>query len=250
MVGKLNVAQKYFHKSSSLDPNFAPAWIGFGNSFAVQDESDQAMASYRTASRLCPGSHLPGLCIGMEYLRTNNLALAYQYVERASHICPTDPLVQNELGAILYKMNRYQDAKQHLENAIELCAKLPRRLWSVWEPCIFNLGHVYRKLRRFDEAIRCYQTSISLSTNSVASAYTALGLTHHLQGKPSKAIESYHIALGLKPEDTVSADLLSRALKDEFESSTTFQRSGQQLKPKNTSDTTKSPSVRNLNIMM
>ena len=94
-------------KSTSLDPNFAAAWIGFGNAFAAQDESDQAMASYRTTSRLCPGSHLPGLCIGMEYLRTNNLALAHQYVEQAAQMCPTDPLVHNELGAILFKMRRW-----------------------------------------------------------------------------------------------------------------------------------------------
>ena len=37
------------------------------------------MAAYRTASRLFPGSHLPVLCIGMEYQRTNNLLLAEQF---------------------------------------------------------------------------------------------------------------------------------------------------------------------------
>ena len=34
-------ARRYFGKATSLDPKFAPAWIGFGNSFAAQDESDQ-----------------------------------------------------------------------------------------------------------------------------------------------------------------------------------------------------------------
>jgi len=44
---------------------FAPAWIGFGHSFAMKDESDQAMAAYRSVSvsarqfpsvsvRMCP----------------------------------------------------------------------------------------------------------------------------------------------------------------------------------------------------
>ena len=36
------------------------------------------MAAYRTASRLFPGSHIPWLGIGMEYLRTNHLHLALQ----------------------------------------------------------------------------------------------------------------------------------------------------------------------------
>lgn len=65
------------------------------------------MASYRTAARLYPGSHLPGLCIGMEYLRTNNLSLARQYVEQATTRCPSDPLARNELGVIFYKMGWY-----------------------------------------------------------------------------------------------------------------------------------------------
>jgi hypothetical protein len=38
-----------------------------------------SMAAYRTATRLFPGCHLPVLCIGMEYQRTNNLSLAEQF---------------------------------------------------------------------------------------------------------------------------------------------------------------------------
>ncbi|RHY72771.1 hypothetical protein DYB38_012853, partial [Aphanomyces astaci] len=45
--------------ATHVEPQFAPAWLGFGHVFALQDESDQAMASYRTASRLSLGCHLP-----------------------------------------------------------------------------------------------------------------------------------------------------------------------------------------------
>ena len=66
LVHKSDTAQRYFHRSAKLDPRFAPAWLGFGNAFAAQDESEQAMAAYRSASRLFQGSHLPLLYIGME----------------------------------------------------------------------------------------------------------------------------------------------------------------------------------------
>ena len=56
------------------------------------------MAAYRTASRLFPGSHIPWLGIGMEYLRTNHLHLALQYIKQAQEICPVEPLVLHELG--------------------------------------------------------------------------------------------------------------------------------------------------------
>ncbi|KAG6611699.1 Cell division cycle protein 16 [Phytophthora cinnamomi] len=55
LIQKYEAAQRYFHKATSLEASYAPAWIGFGNSFAAQDESDQAMSSYRTASSLFPG---------------------------------------------------------------------------------------------------------------------------------------------------------------------------------------------------
>ena len=40
-------ARSYFGRATTADPNFAPAWIGFGNAFALQDESDQV------GTRLC-----------------------------------------------------------------------------------------------------------------------------------------------------------------------------------------------------
>ena len=42
-----DLARTYFTKASAIDNHFAPAWIGFGNAFAAQDESDQALAALR-----------------------------------------------------------------------------------------------------------------------------------------------------------------------------------------------------------
>ena len=54
LVADFENARRYFSKATSLNHRFAPAWVGFGHAFAAQDESDQAMAAYRTASRLFP----------------------------------------------------------------------------------------------------------------------------------------------------------------------------------------------------
>lgn len=42
-------------KATTLDGTFAPAWIGYGNAYAAQEEGDQAMSAYRTGARLFPG---------------------------------------------------------------------------------------------------------------------------------------------------------------------------------------------------
>ena len=40
-IGRYDSARQYFGKATAVDPSFAPAWLGFGHSFAAQDESDQ-----------------------------------------------------------------------------------------------------------------------------------------------------------------------------------------------------------------
>ena len=95
----------------------------------------QAMAAYRTASRLFPGSHVPWLGIGIEYLRTNHLPLALQYIRQArtslypstartrprlrtrlptdaqaQTLCPHEPLVLHELGVLHYLSGDYNSA--------------------------------------------------------------------------------------------------------------------------------------------
>lgn len=46
---------KLCSKATNLDGTFPPAWIGYGNAYAAQEEGDQAMTAYRTAARLFPG---------------------------------------------------------------------------------------------------------------------------------------------------------------------------------------------------
>lgn len=97
LIGNNENARRYFGKASRLDLNFGPAWLGFGHSFALEGEHDQAMTAYCTANRLLSGCHLPLLCIGIEYIATNNPTEAKQHFKQAYEICNRDPLVLHEL---------------------------------------------------------------------------------------------------------------------------------------------------------
>lgn len=44
-----------FSKATTVDRVFGPAWLAFGHSFAAENEHDQAMAAYFTASQLMKG---------------------------------------------------------------------------------------------------------------------------------------------------------------------------------------------------
>ena len=45
---------------------FGPAWLAYGNSFAVENEHDKAMVTYFKASQLMAGRHLPQLYLVLE----------------------------------------------------------------------------------------------------------------------------------------------------------------------------------------
>eukprot|EP00947_MAST-08B_sp_MAST-8B-sp1_P003049 g3049.t1 len=213
LVQKFDNARRYFNKATNLDANFTPAWIGFGHAFAAQDESDQAMNAYRTTQRLFPGCHMPALFTGMEYLRTNNLVLAEQFFGQARLMCSSDPLIHNELGVVHYKNQNYKEAIACFERTLDLCSHVSQPLLTVWEPTICNLGHAHRKSGNWRTAATYYEQAIGLVPRRAAT-YAALGFTRHLQGMLDAAIDHYHKALGLKPEDAFASDMLSRALTD------------------------------------
>jgi len=209
-IGDFENARRFYSKATTTNHRFAQAWMGFGHAFAAQDESDQAMAAYRTASRLFPGSYLPWLGIGMEYLRTNHLHLALQYIRQALEISPVEPLVLHELGVLHYLNGEYDEAVaffKQVAQAYELYDE------SVREPSVFNLGHAYRKQREYEDAAKWYRVALSMNSD-VASAYSALGFTLHLSGDLNAAIELYHQALSRKADDTFTCEMLSEALQD------------------------------------
>jgi len=212
-ISKYDMARRYFSKAAQLDNDFVQAWIAFGNAFAAQDESDQAMAAYRTSLRLFTGSHLPLLYMGMEYLRNNNLVQAKRQFEQARAICGTDPLVLNEIGVALYKEKKYAEAVEILEGGLELAQEQRDDNPETWEPSMFNLAHAYRKLGDHEQAVRYYERCLSICPTK-SSTYTALGFTKHLQGEYDSAVDCYHKALGLDSEDLFAVQMLQKALTD------------------------------------
>ncbi|GAB5363189.1 hypothetical protein AAMO2058_000862000 [Amorphochlora amoebiformis] len=210
LIEKYEMARRFFHKAIQLEQFFAPAWIGFGHSFAMKDESDQAMAAYRTATRLFRGSHVPLLCMGIEHLRTNSLGPARQFLQQAQVICPKDPLIFHEMGVISYKSGEFEDAIVLFRRTLDLTAG---EAMEAWEPTFVNLAHAYRKRGMYAEAIKFYEKALSVAPRSPM-IYTSLGFTHHLQGAFDSAIQYYHKSLGIHPNDTITADLLKEALKD------------------------------------
>ena len=216
LILKFDHSRHYFRRCTSLDASFGPGWLGYAHAFALQGEHDQAMAAYRTSARMIFNSHLPSLCIAMEYLRVSNLSLALKFVQTAKLISPKDPLIYNEMGVIHYKNQEYAQALHSFRIVFQLVGEIEICKRVEWESTIFNVGHSFRKMKKYSDALKHFSICLLLKPNN-ASTLSAIGLTHHVSNAIDKAIEFYHLALGKKSDDAFTNDMLKRALSSDFQ---------------------------------
>jgi len=124
-ISKLDLAQKFLKKAVKKNKEFSAAYILLGHVFSTLEENEQSLASFRSAVRYSPSTHIPLLCIGKELIRNGNLWLAAQTLHSANQLCPTDLTVLNELGVTFAKLGKYFESLQFFESAIELLQNRP-----------------------------------------------------------------------------------------------------------------------------
>ena len=256
-IRRLDLSRRFLSRCSALDPLFPLPWLAFGHCWAEEDESDQALAAYRTAARLFEGSHLPLLCLGMEYMRTGNTSMAAQLLESSYRVWPTDPLVVNELGVLAYQQGEWSKAADRFRSALSLISSASASASgggsgnvaaaSAWSITACNLGHALRKLHSYNAALAAYQQALApphadttqrttaitqitaaaagggggggVGAGDVSGWYVVrcIAFVYHLMGDMDAAIMHYHRALAVRPRDTLTSDLLNRALQETVE---------------------------------
>lgn len=191
-----------------MDKKFAKAWIMLGHVLAAQEESEQAISSYRTAIRLLPGDHRPMVFMAKELVRTNFLSLALHILLGALELSPLDPSVLNELGVVYMKMDKLPLALVQFEQAVAAlephthaegpsAAAVPpeapaglrsmraRNSFSFRKSCgieiYSNYATALRKMERFEEALRWYDKCLSANPRDAAT-YASKGKATPVSG--------------------------------------------------------------------
>ncbi|ELU11735.1 hypothetical protein CAPTEDRAFT_112734 [Capitella teleta] len=81
-----------------------------------------------------------------------------------------------------------------------------------WEPLLSNLGHVCRKLKKYEEALDFHRQALVLSPQN-PSTFSAMGFIFSLNGQAAEAVDYFHKALGLRRDDTFSTTMLGYAIE-------------------------------------
>ncbi|XP_033637648.1 cell division cycle protein 16 homolog [Asterias rubens] len=213
LVGKNDSARRFFSKATTLDRLYGPAWLAFGHSFAAEGEHDQAMAAYFTASQLMKGCHLPLLFVGLEYGLTKNFKLAEKFFDQALAIAPSDPFVLHEMGVVEFHNGDWDEAEKYFMKALSIVQTMGTHdLPEKWEPLLNNLGHVSRKLKKYDQSLDYHRQALVLCPHS-PSSFSAIGYVHTLMGDFSTAIDYFHKALGVGRRYVFSETMLARAIE-------------------------------------
>jgi tetratricopeptide (TPR) repeat protein len=145
-INKLDLAQRYIKRSLKKNRSFVDGWILLGHIYASNDESEQALSSYRTAIRLLPSHKLPYLCLSKELIRGGNYWLAghmLQSAKQLDNVTTTagnvngsdshDLLILNEMALISVKLNSYNEAESILRKAIEILSQQQQQQQQVGE---------------------------------------------------------------------------------------------------------------------
>ena len=211
-TGRIAEARRFFSKASMMDPHFGPAWIGFAHTFAAEGEHDQAISAYSTAARLFQGTHLPQLFLGMQNLQLNNMTLAQEYLNGAHQLCSTDPLLLNELGVVFYHLDHLPPAIELFKSALAIAKDIESEP-KAWIATRANLGHAYRRQRKWSSALREFEEVLRVGGKD-GGVFCAKGLVLLEMGRTAEAVAALHEALGVGGQDPVATDLLGRALEE------------------------------------
>jgi len=194
----------FFQEAIDHDPNFALAYTGLADSYALltaytAEQSDIVMPKAKTAA--LKALELDNR-LAEAHASLGQIAAYYDYdfptaereYRRALDLNPNYATAHQWLAEHLASMKRFDEALAEIERALEL------------DPLSIIMNRIYADIlvdaRRFDEAIEQFKKTIELDPN-FATAHFFLGRAYEAQGMYDKAVSEYSksaVLSGFPPE--------------------------------------------------
>lgn len=205
-------AAKYLEKVLSIDKMFPHGWLVYGLSFADRGEHDQAISAFSNAAHIMRGSHLPLLYLAREYFHTGVIAISVGFVKKALAMSPTDPIVLQEVGFLLFHAGKFPLAEAYFKNAIINLQATDNSSSPMWQTIYNNLGHVYRKQGKYKMALEMHKKALQIDPG-YASTYTDMAFVSLLMDDYEEAVTYSTQSLQIRRQDHITLLILETAVK-------------------------------------
>jgi TolB-like protein/Tfp pilus assembly protein PilF len=195
----LRQAIEWFRKAVAADPEFAEAWAGLADTYAVLPSYSptpvpEACAEGRSAAEralaLDPGLGEAHAALGLAAQHESNWEEAEREFRCALELAPGHATAYHWYGNFLSWRGRTEEALAALRRALELD--------PVSLPVHMAMGVALHYHRRFDEAIDVYRKAIEMDPGYV-SAHQNLANSYLCQRRYDEALTEWEIISGLDP---------------------------------------------------
>lgn len=211
-ISQYTDAAKYLEKVLSIDKMFPHGWLVYGLSFANRGEHDQAISAFSNAAHIMRGSHLPLLYLAREYFHTGVTAISVGFVKKALAMSPTDPIVLQEVGFILFHAEKLPLAEAYFKNAIINLQTTDNSSSPMWQTVYNNLGHVYRKQGKCKMALEMHKKALQIDPGH-ASTLADMAFVSLLMDNYEDAVTYSTQSLQIRRQDHLTLTILETAVK-------------------------------------
>jgi tetratricopeptide (TPR) repeat protein len=184
-------ALRDYASALAMDPRFARALYGQGETRRLMGQYDQALPSFTHAIELEPDDFWNIASRGQTYRAMGRYEDALADYTRAVELDPHNAWAISSRADTCHAMGRYEDALTDHDHAIQLD---PDNAWMV-----SNRGDTNRAMGRYDDALADQTRAIELAPEQ---AWFALrrGDTHSSMGRYGDAVTDYTRAIELDPD--------------------------------------------------
>ncbi|XP_001357919.3 protein O-mannosyl-transferase TMTC4 [Drosophila pseudoobscura] len=203
--GQLQTAEKYIRMALQVFPAFPAAWMNLGIVQSAQRKYDQARTSYEKALKYRSNFAVCYYNIGNLYLEQKLYAEALHHWQHAVTLNPRQPKAWANILTMLDNRSLYDDALRISDQALR---HLPNEM-----SILFIRANVLGKLKHYVEAETLYKRVIQLDPHNML-YYSNLGVLYHRWDKVQEAIEAYRTAISINgARATTARENLSKLLK-------------------------------------
>ena len=214
-------AIQYFEEAIALDPNYALAYSGIADCYAVdtspvhgQEAIDKLRAAARRAMELDPTLGAPHAAYATTYGPSYDWPASEKEYTRAIELDPNYPTAHQWYAEMLSRLGRHDQAIAEIDRARELD---PLSL-------VINSDRAYILVnaRRYDEAIQQAKRTLEMDARW-RSARTWLAYAYELKGMFDEALTEYEKSIQYAD---IPAERKEKALKEVAEGRDVLRRSG------------------------